>query len=132
MHSLIWITFGGAIGTAARFGLSGLVARLVGETFPWGTIIVNISGCLAIGFFFTMTGTQGRWLVSPAIRQFFTLGVCGGYTTFSTFSLETLTLVERGQWTKATANVLVSVLFCLVAVWFGHLVANSLNSMKGN
>jgi CrcB protein len=98
MHSFIWITIGGAIGTAARFGLSGLVARLFGETFPWGTIIVNVSGSFAIGFFFTATGTEGRWLVSPAFRQFFMLGICGGYTTFSSFSLQTLTLAESGQW----------------------------------
>src|SRR5688572_3961382 len=121
MHNFIWITVGGAIGTVARFGLSNLVARLLGETFPWGTIIVNISGCFAIGFFFTVTGAEGRWLVSPTFRQFFMAGICGGYTTFSAFSLQTLNLAEGGQWMKAAANVLVSVVFCLVAVWLGHL-----------
>ena len=132
MQNFIWVTFGGAIGTAARFGLSGLIARLFGETFPWGTILVNITGCLAIGFFFTATGTEGRWLVSPVFRQFFIFGICGGYTTFSSFSLQTLTLAQDGQWFKAGANVMVSVVFCLAAVWSGHFLATNFNSMKGN
>lgn len=131
MLNFLWIILGGAIGTAARYGFSGLIARFFGETFPWGTIIVNITGCFIIGFFFTATGTEGRWLVSPALRQFFMIGVCGGYTTFSSFSLQTLTLAEEGQWFKAGANVVVSVIFCLIAVWLGHFSATYFNSTKG-
>lgn len=131
MLNFLWITLGGAIGTGARFALSGLIARLFGETFPWGTIIVNISGCFVIGFFATSTGTEGRWFVSPTFRQFFMLGICGGYTTFSSFGLQTLTLAQDGEWLKAGANVMLSVLLCLVAVWLGHLLAVNLNSTKG-
>jgi fluoride exporter len=131
MLDFLLVAFGGALGTAARFGLSGLVARLFGETFPWGTILVNITGCFVIGFFFTATGTEGRWLVSPAVRQFVMIGILGGYTTFSSFSLQTLTLAEDGQWLKAGANVLLSVVLCLTAVWVGHLLAADFNSTKG-
>ena len=131
MLNFLLVTVGGAIGTAARFALSGLVAHSFGEKFPWGTIIVNITGCFVIGFFFTATGVEGRWLVSPAIRQFFMIGICGGYTTFSSFSLQTLTLAEDGQWFKAGANVVLSVALCLIGVWLGHLLAANFNSTKG-
>ncbi len=132
MNNFLWIILGGTIGTGARFGFSGLIARLFGETFPWGTIIVNVTGCFAIGFFFTATGTEGRWLLSPVLRQFFMIGVCGGYTTFSSFGLQTFTLVEDGQWFKAAANVLVSVICCLVAIWLGHFMATNFDSTKGS
>jgi CrcB protein len=125
--SFLWITLGGAVGTAARLGLSGLIVRLLGEAFPWGTLVVNVTGSFAIGFFFTVTGTGGRWLVSPLFRQFFMLGICGGYTTFSSFSLQTLLLAEKGQWHRAGANVLFSVVACLAAVWFGHFLAMTWN-----
>lgn len=131
MLNFLWITLGGAIGTGARFALSGLIARLFGETFPWGTIIVNVTGCFIIGFFSTSTGTEGRWLVSPTFRQFFTFGICGGYTTFSSFSLQTLNHANNGEWFKAGANVILSVVLCLMAVWLGHLLAANFNSTKG-
>ena len=131
MLNCLVIAFGGAIGSVARFLASGLVARLFGETFPWGTIVVNITGCFAIGFFATSTGTEGRWLVSPTFRQFFMIGICGGYTTFSSFGLQTLTLAEDGEWFRAGANVVVSVVLCLIAVWLGHVLAMNLNSTKG-
>ncbi len=131
MLNCLLIAFGGAIGSAARFLASGLVARLFGETFPWGTIIVNITGCFVIGFFAASTGTEGRWLVSPAIRQFFMIGILGGYTTFSSFGLQTLTLAKEGEWFQAGANIVVSVVLCLTAVWLGHVLAMNFNSTKG-
>ncbi|HET7626407.1 MAG TPA: fluoride efflux transporter CrcB [Verrucomicrobiae bacterium] len=132
MLAYLWVAIGGALGSVGRFWLSGLVAGRVGETFPWGTILVNITGCFVIGFFSTLTGTEGRWLVPPAVRTFFLIGVCGGYTTFSSFSLQTLTLAKDGEWFRAGANVVLSVILCLLGVWLGHLLAAQLNSMKGN
>ncbi len=119
---------GGGLGSLARWGVSGWIASTAGETFPWGTIIVNISGCFVIGIFATVTGPEGRWLASPTLRQFFMLGICGGYTTFSSFSLQTLTLAEDGQWFKAGANCVLSLVLCLLGVWFGHLLATSINT----
>ncbi len=124
MLGYLAVAAGGALGSVARYWLSGAVAQRFGETFPWGTILVNISGSLVIGFFATLTGPEGRWLVNPAFRQqFFMLGLCGGYTTFSSFSLQTLNLLEDGQGLAAGANVVLSVVLCLAAVWLGHLLA---------
>jgi len=129
--SYLWVALGGALGSVARFGCSGFVATHVGETFPWGTLLVNASGSLIIGFFATLTGPDGRWLASSGTREFVMIGLCGGYTTFSSFSLQTLSLVQEGQWFRAGANVLASVAVCLVAVWLGHILALSLNALKG-
>ncbi|MBI3851400.1 MAG: fluoride efflux transporter CrcB [Verrucomicrobia bacterium] len=127
----LWIGLGGALGSVARFWFSGVVARQFGETFPWGTILVNVSGSFVIGFFATLTSPEGRWLVPASFRQFFMIGICGGYTTFSSFSLQTLNLADDGEWLYAGANIVFSVALCLVAVWLGHLLAVGLNSMKG-
>ncbi len=129
MLAYLWIAIGGALGSVGRYWFSGVVARLFGETFPWGTLLVNVSGSLVIGFFATLTGPDGRWLVPAWFRQqFFMLGVCGGYTTFSSFSLQTLTLAEEGEWLYAGANIIMSVVSCLAAVWLGHVVAASFNA----
>jgi fluoride exporter len=132
MLSYIWIGLGGAMGSVARFWASGVVARHFGETFPWGTLIVNITGSFIIGVFATMTGPDGRLLVAPSFRLFFMLGVCGGYTTFSSFSLQTLNLARDGEWFRVGANTVLSVILCLVGVWLGHVLATSLNPSKGN
>jgi len=129
MWNALWIFVGGGLGSLARWGVSGWIAGRIGETFPWGTLLVNISGSFVIGLFASVTGPAGRWgLVPPSFRQFFMLGVCGGYTTFSSFSLQTLTLAEDGQWLKASANCVLSLVLCLVGVWFGHLLAMTINS----
>lgn len=120
MLSYIWVGLGGAIGSAARFGLSGWVAQRYGQTFPYGTLAVNVTGSFIIGLFAALTDPQGRWLVSPSFREFFMIGVCGGYTTFSSFSLQTLALAQEGEWFRAIANAIASFVFCLVAVWLGH------------
>jgi CrcB protein len=125
------IALGGALGCVARFWLSGLIARHFGETFPWGTLCVNVSGSLVIGFFATWTGPEGRLLISPNFRQFFMIGLCGGFTTFSSFSLQTLNLVREGDWLAATANTLLSVTLCLLGVWIGHALAIHWIEMKG-
>jgi len=131
MLSYVWIGLGGALGSIARFWFSGYIARHFGEIFPWGTLLVNVSGSFVIGFFASITGPDGRWLVGPSARQFFMIGVCGGYTTFSSFSLQTLNLAENGEWLYAGANAVLSLVLCLLAVWLGHLLAAFLTPMKG-
>src|SRR5579862_1408581 len=132
MLTYFWVAMGGAIGTVARYWFSGFVATHFGETFPFGTILVNISGCFIIGVFSTLTNPDGTILVSPTFRQFFMLGICGGYTTFSSFSLQTLNLARDGEFFRAGANVVLSVVLCLVAVWLGHVTAATFNSLKGH
>lgn len=126
MLSYLSIALGGALGSVARFWFSGLIAARFGETFPLGTILVNVTGSFAIGFFATLTSPDGRVLVSPSFREFFMIGICGGYTTFSSFSLQTLNLASDGEWLYAGMNVVLSVVLCLVAVWLGHLAASAL------
>jgi CrcB protein len=130
MESYFWIAIGSAIGGVARFWCSGVAARTVGETFPWGTLIVNVSGSFVIGFFATLTGPDGRWFVGTVGRQFVMIGICGGYTTFSSFSIQTLNLMNDGEWLYAGANIVGSVVLCLAAVWLGHILALSINAMK--
>src|SRR5215469_8910430 len=125
------VAVGGALGSVARFFVSGLVANSFGGTFPWGTLIVNVSGSFVIGFFATLTGPDGRLLVSGTVRQFVMVGICGGYTTFSSFSIQTLSLMRDGEWFDVGANVLASVVLCLLFVWIGAIAAAALNQLKG-
>jgi fluoride exporter len=129
--TLLWIGLGGGLGSMARHLASGWVARHFGATFPWGTLLVNVSGSLVIGLVAALTAPDGRWLVPVAARQFVMIGVLGGYTTFSSFSLQTLTLVQEGEWLHATGNVVLSVLGCLAAVWLGWLVGTQFNAPRG-
>ena len=130
MITYFWVALGGAIGTTGRYWLSGVVARLIGETFPWGTLVINVTGSFIIGFFATLTGPDGRVYVGSTARQFVMIGICGGYTTFSSFSLQTLNLMNDGEWLYAGANITGSVVLCLLAVWAGYMFALSLNAMK--
>jgi CrcB protein len=127
MLSYLWVGIGGAIGSAARFWISGMVAHRYGESFPYGTLAVNVSGSFLVGIFAALTDPDGRWLVNPSFRQFFMIGICGGYTTFSSFSLQTLALVHDGEWLRAGANALASFGFCLFAVWLGYFSVAALN-----
>lgn len=123
MRSACWIFVGGGLGALCRWWLSGWVALRVGETFPWGTLAVNVSGSMLAGFLAGLMMPEGRWWASPELRQFLLWGFCGGYTTFSSFSLQTLTLLQGGQWGAAAGNVLLSMGSCLVAVWLGYGLA---------
>lgn len=131
LESTLWIALGGAIGSVMRFWLAELVVRLVDSPFPWATVIANITGSFVIGFYATLTGPEGRLLATPVARQFVMVGICGGYTTFSAFSMQTLTLAQDGDWLRAGANVGVSVVLCLVAVWLGHVAAAAINALRG-
>ncbi len=126
----LWVGLGSALGGMARYWCSGVTARLVGETFPWGTLFVNVTGSFLIGFFATLTGPDGRIFAGSTTRQFVMLGIFGGFTTFSSFSLQTLSLVQDGELLQAGGNIIGSVLLCLIAVWLGHIVALSINTMK--
>jgi CrcB protein len=128
MLSYFMVMLGGALGTGGRFWLSGLVANRFGESFPVGTITINVTGSFVIGLFAALTEPEGPFLISPAMRQFFMVGLCGGYTTFSSFSLQTLDLARDGDWYKAILNIVVSVVSCLVAVWLGRICGVSLRS----
>jgi fluoride exporter len=128
--SYFWIAIGSALGGVARYWCSGVAARLIGETFPWGTIIVNIVGSFIIGFFATLTGPDGRIFADTLTRQFVMIGFCGGYTTFSSFSLQTLALLQDREWLLASANIALSVIACLLAVWAGYALAASVNALK--
>jgi fluoride exporter len=130
MLAYFWIGIGSALGGMARYWCSGFVGARFGETFPWGTIAVNIIGSFIIGFFATISGPDGRLLVPSLARQFVMLGFCGGYTTFSSFSLQTLNLVRDGELTQAVGNITLSVTLCLIAVTAGHYVAAALNQME--
>ncbi len=130
MQIYLWIGLGSALGGMARFWCSGVMARLIGETFPWGTLFVNVVGSLIIGFFATLSAPDGRLFVDTTTRQFVMLGFLGGYTTFSSFSLQTLNLMNDGEWLYAGLNIGVSVALCLLAVWIGHLLAGYVNAIK--
>ena len=123
----LWIGLGSALGGMARYGCSGLAARYIGAAFPWGTLIVNVSGSLVIGFLAALAAADGRLLISPDARAFLMIGLCGGFTTFSAFSIETLNLARDGDWLWAGANVVLSVVLCLLAVWLGYMGASALS-----
>jgi CrcB protein len=127
MLAYLLIAAGGALGSVGRYWFSGVVARQFGETFPWGTLLVNISGSFAIGLFAALADPGGRRAIGPTGRQFLMYGVCGGYTTFSSFSLQTLELLRDGQWFRAGANTAASVALCLLAVWLGYIAGASMN-----
>ncbi|HEX9881097.1 MAG TPA: fluoride efflux transporter CrcB [Hyphomicrobium sp.] len=130
MQTYLWIGLGSALGGMARYWCSGVMARFVGETFPWGTLFVNVIGSLIIGFFATLSAPDGRLFVDATTRQFVMLGFLGGYTTFSSFSLQTLNLMNDGEWLYAGLNIGISVVLCLLAVWIGHLLAGHFNAIR--
>jgi fluoride exporter len=124
----LWIAIGSALGGAARYGASAWALRTLGPAFPWGTLAVNVAGSLAIGLTAALTGPGGRWSAPDEVRLFIMVGFCGGFTTFSAFSLQTLELVRRGDLAAAAANVAVSVAACLIAVWAGFALGGGLRA----
>ena len=120
------IALGGALGSVARYWIAILALPISGN-LPWGTVLINIVGSFAIGFFGTLTLSHGRHPVPELARLFFMVGVCGGFTTFSSFSLQTLDLLRAGALGRAAINVTVSVLLCLLAVAAGHTLGAGLN-----
>ncbi len=112
----------GAIGCAARMWMSSFISEKYAPTFPLGTLAVNILGCFIIGLFASMTRPDGGLLVQPIVRQAVMIGFLGGFTTFSSFGLQTIALLNDGEIWYASLNVFLSVVLCLVAVWIGQII----------
>lgn len=124
MNQVMAIAAGGALGSVLRYGLSTWVHSLAGRGFPYGTLAVNVLGCLAMGFLFVLLvermGESAIW------RAGLLIGVLGGFTTFSTFSIETFNLIEQGAMAKAAGNMAASLVLCVGATWLGVLSARQL------
>ena len=123
----VWIALGSGIGGVARAWCVQLSSGVFGEAFPWGILLVNVLGSLIIGAFFGYAGAGGSLRVRPAAAHFVTTGICGGYTTFSAFSLDTLNLIRDGRPVAAGANAILSVALCLLFVWAGYALASRLS-----
>ena len=126
LTACLFVTLGGAVGSLARY-LIAMAALPISRHLPWGTIAINIAGSFVIAFFGTLTLSHGRFPVSENARLFVMVGFCGGFTTFSSFSLQTFDLMRSGAFMRASVNVLVSVPLCLAAVALGHVAASRLN-----
>ena len=127
--SWVFIMLGGAFGTGLRLLLSRVIDFQIGESFPWGTLVVNVSGCFIIGLFTGLTGPEGLLLTSPLTRQVVMIGVLGGFTTFSSFSVQTIFLFANGEFLYAFTNIFLSLLLSLFGTWGGILIARSLQSI---
>jgi fluoride exporter len=130
MTTYLWIAIGSALGGMARHWCTMIATALLGAAFPWGTLFINILGSFVIGLFFALTGPGGRFDVPLDARLFVMTGICGGYTTFSAFSLQTLSLFQDGAWLRGSAYIAASVVLCLIGVWVGYALAVVINSAK--
>ena len=120
-HPYLLAGMGGAIGSIGRILMTDLVSRCLGEEFPFGTMAVNITGSLLMGVLAGFGETEpGKLLFSPGARSFLMIGILGGYTTFSSFSLQTFVLLEQGNMAGAFLNVFLSVLLCVTGIWIGY------------
>ena len=127
MQNYLLVAVGGALGSVARFWVAAFIGEKLKETFPFGTLVVNVSGSFLIGFLaaFVKSGN-----LATSGRVFLMIGICGGYTTFSSFSLQTLQLLQNGNALYAGLNVALSVGLCMIAVWLGYLAGYALNVAK--
>jgi CrcB protein len=123
MSTYLWIGLGSAIGGMLRHAMTGWSLAQWGDRFPWGIMLINVIGSFIIGFFATLSEPGGNILAANSTRHFVMTGVLGGFTTFSAFSLHTLSLARRGDYLLAGGNVIGSVVLCLMAVFLGHIAA---------
>jgi CrcB protein len=134
MFRLLLLVFGGALGTLARYGLNGIISEHTSKhplaaVFPLGTLVVNVSGCFAIGVIAAISGpATGRAWIKPEWRDFLTIGFCGGYTTFSSYGLQTLNLARDGEWLAVTLNIVGSNVLGLLAVYLGWVCGRALQA----
>jgi CrcB protein len=127
LKTYLVVMLGGAAGTGLRMWLSGIFDSKYGDAFPVGTLVVNVLGCFVIGTFAALTGPEGLFTTAPLTRQMVTIGVLGGFTTFSSFGLQTFNLIAGGDWLRACLNAALSLVLCLLAVWIGHVTAGALS-----
>jgi len=120
MQKTIMIALAGLVGTLLRYWLAGFVARQYGETFPWGTMAVNLLGCLVTGAVFFLA--EERFQISPTVRTVILIGLLGGFTTFSSYGLQTFTLLRDGEFGLAILNVAMSNVLGLSMVWLGYVL----------
>jgi CrcB protein len=120
MMAYVWIAIGSALGGMARHWCTLTATAWFGTTFPWGTLFINVLGSFVIGFFFAFTLPEGDFNTSVNAKLFVMTGICGGYTTFSAFSLQTLSLFQDGAWARGGSYIAASVVLCLIAVWAGY------------
>ncbi|MCD6359104.1 MAG: fluoride efflux transporter CrcB [Dehalococcoidia bacterium] len=125
MREIIYITVAGGLGVLGRYYMVGIVHRLLGTGFPYGTLVVNLLGSFLIGF--VMQVSMSTDLVPRALRLALTLGFLGAFTTFSTFSYETFSYLEDGNWLMAGVNILANVVPCIIAVFLGYLLGRTLH-----
>jgi CrcB protein len=131
MFNYILVGLGSAAGGVTRYWASGIIANRIGHSFPWDTLLVNVSGSLIIGFLAALSAPEGQWFVTPYARSLFMIGFCGGFTTFSSFSLQTLSLLQEREWLYAFGNAALSIILCLVSVWLGYALAELMNPARG-
>ena len=124
MQKTIFVAIAGLVGTLLRYWLSGVVARQYGETFPWGTLVVNLVGCFLAGAVFYVT--EERFLISPTFRTVILIGFLGGFTTFSSYGLQTFTLLRDGEIGWAAFNIAASNVLGLMMVWTGYVISKAL------
>ena len=127
MLAIVLVLLGGSIGSMWRFSWSGFVAQRLGETFPFGTLVVNLVGSALIGVFSGVVAHVSNSAIAAVVQQFLIVGICGGLTTFSSFSLQTYNLIAEGRWLSALANIIFSTGFCFVCVAIGWQFTRSLN-----
>lgn len=124
MTQVMAIAVGGAVGSVLRYWLSTWVYALAGRGFPYGTLVVNVLGCLVMGVLFVLL--VERMGENTLLRAGLLIGVLGGFTTFSTFSIETFNLIEQGAWLRAVANSVASLVLCIGATWGGVIIARQI------
>jgi fluoride exporter len=134
MLAYLWVAIGGAIGSMARYGIGNLILEKSRSVFPLHTLFINVTGSFVIGILGALTISEGKMTPRSQVlaTQLLMTGVCGGYTTFSSFSLQTLNLLRGGDWFYAAGNILLSVILCMIAVWLGFMLGSTFNSMKGH
>lgn len=124
MLAYLWVALGGIIGASARYALSRYVAKVAGTTFPYGTLLINVTGSLLLGWF--MIWSTERALPDPRWRLFLAIGFCGSYTTFSSYAFESFAYLEQGHWALFATNVIANNILCLLAVVAGAAIARAI------